>query len=93
MTALHHTQLEARTCSTSAYQIHHITTETISNPTLGAPDSYGRAPFFSEILGKNYVIKKNLHFNYRGIQVGNVEIHANKRVKSRRNINATATVT
>jgi hypothetical protein len=93
MTALYHTQLEARTCTTSAYQIHHITAETISNPTPGAPDSHGCAPFFSEILGKNYVIKKNLHFNYRGIQVGNVEIHANKRVKSRRNINATATVT
>jgi hypothetical protein len=44
MTALYHTQLKARKCMTSAYQIHHNTTETISNPTPGAPDSCGRAP-------------------------------------------------
>jgi hypothetical protein len=51
MTALYHTQLEARTCTTSAYQIHHITAETISNPTPGAPDSHCRAPFS---MGKKY---------------------------------------
>jgi hypothetical protein len=52
MTALYHTQLEARACTTSAYQIHHITTETIPNPTSGAPDSHGRAPFESPLDAK-----------------------------------------
>jgi hypothetical protein len=52
MTALYHTQLEARTCTTSTYQIHHITAETIPNPTPGAPDSHGRAPFESPLDAK-----------------------------------------
>jgi hypothetical protein len=51
MKALYHTQLEARTCTTSGYRIHRIITETISIPTPGAPDSHGRAPFS---MGKKY---------------------------------------
>jgi hypothetical protein len=52
MTALYHTQLDARIYTTSGYRIHRIITETISNPTPGAPDSHGRAPFESPLDAK-----------------------------------------
>ena len=57
MTALCHTQFHALRRTEKAYHLHHNRAEMISNPTPGAPDSSGRAPFLTRNLDFKFQLK------------------------------------